>query len=167
MYILLSWINPQVSFVNEHEFKHIYLLVWPSWIAKLVSTCTHIYCTYLWWYPHVQYGARKKKTDLDKISIFLEFNIQKKRIGTHLRMWDDTSWSSNVETKNQNQRKEMDKEEIIFFLSRGTSHLLVSIEFTKSLIKRDDYIHTITIIPWHLPFVPQSNLLAKSPRFRA
>ncbi|KAF2566114.1 hypothetical protein F2Q70_00026291 [Brassica cretica] len=61
----------------------------------------------------------------------------------------------------------MDKEEIIFFPSRGTSHLLVSIEFTKSLIKRDDYIHTITIIPWNLPFVPQSNLLAKSPRFRA
>ncbi|XP_009118976.1 UDP-glycosyltransferase 71C3 [Brassica rapa] len=65
----------------------------------------------------------------------------------------------------------MEKQDIIFVPSPGAGHLLVSIEFAKSLIKRDTRIHTITILHWTLPFVPQSknsakSLLASEPRIR-
>ncbi|CAH8385541.1 unnamed protein product [Eruca vesicaria subsp. sativa] len=54
------------------------------------------------------------------------------------------------------------KQDIIFVPSPGVGHLLVSIEFAKSLIKHDNRINTITILHWNLPFVPQSSHLAKS-----
>ncbi|KFK43056.1 hypothetical protein AALP_AA1G072500 [Arabis alpina] len=56
----------------------------------------------------------------------------------------------------------MEKKEIIFVPSPGPGHLLVCIEFAKSLIKRDQRIHTITILHWTLPLAPQANLFAKS-----
>ncbi|KAG7653388.1 UDP-glucuronosyl/UDP-glucosyltransferase [Arabidopsis suecica] len=52
--------------------------------------------------------------------------------------------------------------EIIFVTYPAPGHLLVSIEFAKSLIKRDDRIHTITILHWALPLAPQAHLFAKS-----
>ncbi|EOA40296.1 hypothetical protein CARUB_v10009021mg [Capsella rubella] len=52
--------------------------------------------------------------------------------------------------------------EIIFVTHPTPGHLLVSIEFAKSLIKRDDRIHTITIIHWTVPLAPQAHLFAKS-----
>ncbi|KAL1202019.1 UDP-glycosyltransferase 71C3 [Cardamine amara subsp. amara] len=52
--------------------------------------------------------------------------------------------------------------EIIFVTYPAPGHLLVSIEFAKSLIKRDDRIHTITILHWAIPLAPKSHLFAKS-----
>ncbi|XP_010501351.1 PREDICTED: UDP-glycosyltransferase 71C3 [Camelina sativa] len=52
--------------------------------------------------------------------------------------------------------------EIIFVAYPSPGHLLVSIEFAKSLIKRDDRIHTISIIHWAIPLAPQAHLFAKS-----
>ncbi|VVA90286.1 unnamed protein product [Arabis nemorensis] len=56
----------------------------------------------------------------------------------------------------------MEKKEIIFVPSPGPGHLLVSIEFAKTLLKRDHRIHKITILHWTLPLAPQANLFAKS-----
>ncbi|CAA7026334.1 unnamed protein product [Microthlaspi erraticum] len=56
----------------------------------------------------------------------------------------------------------MRKQEIIIVPSPGPGHLPVTIEFAKTLIKRDDRIHTITILHWTLPLAPQSSLFAKS-----
>ncbi|CAH2038683.1 unnamed protein product [Thlaspi arvense] len=52
--------------------------------------------------------------------------------------------------------------EIIFVAYPAPGHLLVSIEFAKSLIKREKLIHTITILHWALPLSPQADLFAKS-----
>nr|AVW82177.1 putative UDP-glucosyltransferase UGT71C7 [Barbarea vulgaris subsp. arcuata] len=61
--------------------------------------------------------------------------------------------------------------EIIFVTYPIPGHLLVSIEFAKSLIKRDNRIHTITFLHWTVPLSPQSNhfarsLIASEPRIR-
>ncbi|KAH0905850.1 hypothetical protein HID58_037677, partial [Brassica napus] len=79
--------------------------------------------------------------------------------------------SQTQKKKHRENKKKMEKQDIIFVPSPGAGHLLVSIEFAKSLIKRDNRIHTITILHWTLPFVPQSknsakSLLASEPRIR-
>ncbi|KFK43055.1 hypothetical protein AALP_AA1G072400 [Arabis alpina] len=56
----------------------------------------------------------------------------------------------------------MEKKEIIFVPYPIPGHLLVSIEFAKSLLKHDNHIHKITILIWTLPIAPQANLFAKS-----
>ncbi|CDY56276.1 BnaA09g55800D [Brassica napus] len=56
----------------------------------------------------------------------------------------------------------MVKQEIIFVPYPTPGHLLVTIEFAKSLIKRDNRIHTITILHWTLPYTPHADLFAKS-----
>ncbi|CAN6979257.1 unnamed protein product [Brassica rapa subsp. trilocularis] len=56
----------------------------------------------------------------------------------------------------------MVKQEIIFVPYPTPGHLLVTIEFAKSLIKRDHRIHTITILHWTLPYTPHADLFAKS-----
>ncbi|CAN8306010.1 unnamed protein product [Cochlearia groenlandica] len=52
--------------------------------------------------------------------------------------------------------------EIIFVAYPAPGHLLVSIEFAKSLIKRDKRIDKIAILHWAIPLSPQASLFAKS-----
>jgi hypothetical protein len=71
----------------------------------------------------------------------------------------------SCQSKNRERRKKKTMKaeaEIIFVTYPSPGHLLVSIEFAKSLIKRDDRIHTITILYWALPLAPQAHLFAKS-----
>nr|UTO68659.1 UDP-glucosyltransferase 8 [Isatis tinctoria] len=56
----------------------------------------------------------------------------------------------------------MGNQEIIFVPYPIPGHLLVTIELAKYLIKRDNRIHTITILHWTLPLAPHADLFAKS-----